>query len=216
VRAPIPNVALTGADAVLAAGLAELGLSTTDSVRLQLVQLATLVERWNARINLSGHRTAEEIAGRLILEALALSRELPPHFDSLVDLGSGAGFPGLPIALTRSETRVLLVESRERRHHFQRAAIRELGLANTTALRGRIEELDPQPGQVVVAQAVAKPARLLELMAPWVEPGGLLVIPGSEDPPHPDPHPGIDPVEIRRYRPPSSGLARTLWIGRRN
>lgn len=111
---------------------------------------------------------------------------------------------------------MLLVESRERRHHFQRAAIRALELENATALRGRMEALDPEPAQVAIAQAVAPPAEVLALMIPWVSPSGLVVIPGSETPPRPDPHPDVRPVEIRRYRVPSSGIQRTLWIGIRN
>jgi 16S rRNA (guanine527-N7)-methyltransferase len=152
--------------------------------------------------------------GRLVLDALALSRALPDA-PSVADLGSGAGFPGLPLAIARPELRVLLVDARERRHHFQRAAIRSLGLGNVRALRGRIEALAPEPAAIVVAQAVSAPAKVLTAMLPWAEPGGLVVIPGSETPPAPGEHPEILHSEIRPYRAPLGGPLRTVWIGKK-
>lgn len=208
-RATAPEAA----ESLLAAGLAELGLGIDSLLREQLLALTGLLERWGQRINLSGHRSAEEIIRRLILDALAISTLLPSDLRSLADLGSGAGFPGLPIALSRPEVRILLVESRERRHHFQRAVIRELGLENVRAIRGRIEELAPIPVHVAIAQAVAAPAKVIAAMLPWVEPGGYLIIPGSETPPDPGPQPQLQACEIRRYRVPCGGPERTLWIG---
>ena len=192
----------------------ELRLELDPAQRQQLLDLAVLLERWNERINLSGHRSAADLMSRLILDSLAIARELPP-VDSIVDLGSGAGFPGLPIAIVRPDAQVLLVEARERRHHFQRAAIRALRLENVRALRGRIEELDPEPARLAVAQAVVPPPKMLPAMLPWVSSAGYAVIPGSETPPDPGMHDEIAEYEVRRYRAPAGGPARSLWIGRR-
>ena len=85
----------------------------------------------------------------------------------MVDLGSGAGFPGLPIALLHPERTVTLVESRERRHHFQRAAVRELGIANAVLRLGRAEVLFPEPSSLVMAQAMASPQQVVAWMLPW-------------------------------------------------
>ncbi len=202
------------ARAVLAQGLAELGLEVAEDRVEALLRLAEMVERWGRRINLSGHRTVEGVVRRLVLEAAALMVEAP-EFGSLVDLGSGAGFPGLPIAILRPRVRVTLVEARLRRHHFQRAATRELGLGNVRLLRGRAEELAPQAHAAVVAQAMAHPAQAVAWMLPWAEPGGLLLLPGSES--APEVGGGDFRVEtIRRYRLPCGGPERTLWIGRRH
>ena len=150
---------------------------------------------------------------RLVLEAAALMVEAP-EFGSLVDLGSGAGFPGLPIAILRAPMRVTLVEARLRRHHFQRAAARKLGLANVRLLHGRAEGLASQAHAAVVAQAMAHPTQAVAWMIPWAEPGGLLLLPGSES--APEVRGGGFKVEaIRHYRLPCGGPARTLWIGRR-
>jgi 16S rRNA (guanine527-N7)-methyltransferase len=207
--------ALTDPRTILEAGLTELHLPLTRAQRDQLVELVGLVERWNERINLSGHRTAGDLMARLVLDALALSQQLPASVASLVDLGSGAGFPGLPLAIARPEMRTLLVDSRERRHHFQRAAIRALGASKVRALRGRIEKLEPEPAQVVVAQAVSPPPAVLQAMVAWAEPGGLVVIPGSEQPPDPGKHPELIEIDIRRYPTPLGGPLRSLWIGKR-
>ena len=207
--------ALSDPRTTLDAGLAELQFPLDEVQRRQLVDLAGLLERWNERINLSGHRSATDLMARLVLEALALSIQLPASVASLVDLGSGAGFPGLPLAIARPEMRTCLVDSRERRHHFQRAAIRALDVGNVRAVRGRIELLAPEPAQVVVAQAVAPPPAVLQAMLAWAEPGGFIVIPGSEEPPDPGPHPQLIQTEIRHYQAPLDGPKRTLWIGKR-
>jgi 16S rRNA (guanine527-N7)-methyltransferase len=192
----------------------ELGLDPSPAQRDQLLELAMLLERWNERINLSGHRSASDLLTRLILDSLALAKELPP-VDSIVDLGSGAGFPGLPIAILRPGAQVLLVEARERRHHFQRAAIRTLGARTVRAVRGRIEELEPEPAQLAIAQAVVPPPKMLPSMLRWIGSSGYAVIPGSGTPPDPGTHVEIVDSEIRHYRAPAGGPARTLWIGRK-
>ena len=140
----------------LAEGFAELGAEPGDEILGRLGELSALVAEWGRRINLSGHRTADQVAARLVLDAAALEAALPP-FESLADLGSGAGFPGLPFAILRPGTRVVLVEARERRHHFQRHAIRQLEIANAHAVRGRIEDAEPEACRAVIAQAVAAP-----------------------------------------------------------
>jgi 16S rRNA (guanine527-N7)-methyltransferase len=180
-----------------------------------LLKLARLLERWASRMNLTGHRTQEAIVQGLILEAAALLQVLPASA-SLADLGSGAGFPGLPIALLEPGCAVTLVESRERRHHFQRAAIRDLDIGNAIALRGRVEELEPRPHAVVVAQALARPERALPGMIRWAERGGLLVIPGGSSPPDLPELPDVHFETCLRYRVPGRGSERTAWLGRRD
>ena len=197
---------------VLEAGLAQLGLQTTPGQLDALLALAGAVEQWGQRMNLSGHRSADEVLRRLVLDAAALLAAAPP-FASLADLGSGAGFPGLPIAILRPDVRVTLVDSRERRHHFQRAMRRELGLANTTPLRGRIEELEATAHEAVLAQALAQPEQALAWMRPWAVAGGWLLIPSSDDGPELPERGELAAAEVRPYRVPG-GPRRRLWVGR--
>ena len=200
---------------LLADGFAELGSQVDARQMASLLELARLLERWSGAINLSGHRDARAIVRRLILDAAALCAALP-SFDSLADIGSGAGFPGLPIAILREGCEVTLVESREKRHHFQREAIRRLGLPHVRAILGRAERLEPVPHRAAIAQAVARPAAALPLIYPWVEVGGLLLLPGAHPPP-PLPERGsrILVEASTRYRVPLGGPERSLRIARR-
>ena len=221
--ARVPGVCSTGnvlsdslyrAGDLLESGLSELGFAVDPGVTEALMGLAQLLESWSQRINLTAHRSLESIVARLILDAAALERVLP-RACRIVDLGSGAGFPGLPLAVLRSDAEILLVEAREKRHHFQRAAIRRLGMGTVRALRGRAERIAPEPGSLVVAQALAAPGQALDLALPWCEPGGWIALPGSPASPDPASSPTIDLAERRPYTVPGGGPARTVWLGRR-
>ena len=120
---------------------------------------------WGARTNLVG--SLEESALR---EHVDDSRAAAPHLPRgarVADLGSGAGFPGVPIALERPDLELVLVEVRERRVHFLRHVARVLELPLTIERR-RLEDPPETPFDVVLLRAVAAPHRSLELALPWV------------------------------------------------
>jgi 16S rRNA (guanine527-N7)-methyltransferase len=195
-------------------GLASLLIPVRRDQVEALLLLAHLLESWSRRMNLTGHRSLDAIIRRLILEAAALA-EAMPRVPSLADLGSGAGFPGLPIAVLRPDCQLTLVEARMRRHHFQRAAVRELRLHNTRLELGRAEQIEARPHAAVIAQAVARPELALTWMLRWAEPDGLLLLPGSESPPEVPELPDVSFQERVHYRVPCGGASRTLWVGRR-
>ena len=200
---------------LLIEGLGELRLAVSDHQLDTLLELALLLGQWSKRINLTGHRTPAEIARRLILDAAALCAQLP-EIASLADIGSGAGFPGFPVAILRADCRVTLVESRERRHHFQRQVIRQLGLDNVYAELGRAEALEPSLHAAAIAQAVARPRDALPIFLPWVEIGGLLLFPGSTPaPPIPNDDPRVRFEPCATYNVPLGGAERTLWTARK-
>ena len=197
----------------LAEALSELPLELGAPQSTKLLELVTLVEAWASRINLTGHRGVEGILAGLVVEALALERVLPAC-ETLLDLGSGAGFPGLPIAIARGAgCHVSLLDARERRHHFQRAAIRTLALSNVTPIHGRAEQLEPVQHQIVLAQALAQPEDALRLMERWAVPGGTLALALSQAPELGLAAPLFVRTEVRRYRVPLSGRERVLWLG---
>ncbi len=203
---------------LLLRGLEELGASISEDQADQLVELARLLSRWSLRIRLTGHRDAKAILRRLVLDAASMEAMLP-SFDSLADLGSGAGFPGLVVAILRPTCRVLLVESRAKHLFFQRDVLRKLALENVSLRRGRIERLSPQPQAAVIAQAVAPPQQALQWMLPWALPNGLLIIPGGPTPPEPNPSTSLSASlserQILHYRVPLQGPNRTLWLARK-
>jgi 16S rRNA (guanine527-N7)-methyltransferase len=198
---------------ILRTGLGELRIAP-DRLVEPLRRLAELLASWSQRMNLTGHCTPQAIARRLILDAVALGAALPEP-ESLADVGSGAGFPGLPLALLWPGCRITLIESRERRHHFQRAAVRELALPNVRALLGRAELLVADPHAAVVAQAVSSPDAAATWMLPWAAPGALLLFPVSRTQVFPSSLPGVRDLHLIEYRVPLSGVRRAVWIGSR-
>src|SRR5882757_500792 len=106
-----------------------------------IAQLSTYLDlllKWNARTNLTAIRDPEEIVRRHFGESLFAARHLDPDTASLLDFGSGAGFPGLPIALLRNDIQVTLAESQNKKAAFLREAVRSLNLP-TEVWPGRVE-----------------------------------------------------------------------------
>lgn len=185
----------------------------------RLAGLAHLVSSWGSRLNLSGHREPADIFDALIVDALALLDAATLLTGAspgrVADLGSGAGFPGLPLAITRPEMKVELVESRRRRHHFQRAACRDLAITNARPRLGRIEDLEPSPADLVIAQAVGPMPVVAALAKPWVRPGGWLLIPSGAEPAQLDPGSDWSAHGAQRYRDAAVSRPRTVWYARR-
>lgn len=204
----------------IARGLDLLGLAFPIEAPVRLARLSELVHDWGQRINLSGHRTPEKIADRLVLDAAGIASVLPA-FESLADLGAGAGFPGLPLAILFPHAQLTLVESRQRRNHFQRAVIRDLGLENAVAVRGRIESAEAVPSDIALAQAVGPAAEVFELIRPWAKPGGWLGIPATigSIPPRLPAELSQEAVLEKSYDvpppdPSEPGIPRLLWLVR--
>lgn len=101
-----------------------------------------LLLKWNARTNLTAIRDPEEIVRRHFGESLFAARHLGAEVETLLDLGSGAGFPGLPIALLRPEIRITLAESQHKKASFLREAVRTLGVS-VEVWAGRVEDMSP-------------------------------------------------------------------------
>jgi 16S rRNA (guanine527-N7)-methyltransferase len=203
----------------IASAARSLGLELEDDQVSALAGLARRVAEWGARINLSGHREPEAILDALVLDALALGSAFealtggrPPR---LVDLGSGAGFPGLPLAIAHRDLEVELVEARERRHYFQRSVCRELAIRNAHPRWGRIERLEPRPARWVVAQAVGPLETVVALAAPWVEAGGWLVVPTGNRPPTVDLPAEWSTTGTRPYGVPGARAGHRFWYARR-
>lgn len=122
---------------------------------------------------LIGPREPARIWTRHLLNSAALAPFIPAD-SAVVDLGSGAGLPGIPIALVRPDLRMTLLEPLARRMSFLQEARDLLGL-DVALLRARAEEADLGPMDVVVARAVAPLDRLIEMSVPLLRPGGLLL-----------------------------------------
>lgn len=179
----------------------------------QLAGLIGLLAQWAPRMNLTGHRDPLEMTARLVLDAASLVSVLPElgRASCLADLGSGAGFPGLPIAILRPHLAVHLIEARQKRHHFQREVRRQLELPNAHPILGRSEAVAPIACEITVAQAMTQPARALAHLAAWTRPGGLMILPATEGN-EPPTLPARHRLEPRAYRVPFTEVRRLLWV----
>ena len=155
-------------------GLAALGLDLPAASREQSIALLRLLTQWNKAYNLTALRSpAQQVAGHL-LDSLAVLAHLPPG--RLIDVGTGAGFPGLPLAIARPDTAHVLLDSNLKKVRFVQHAALTLDLRNVEVVRQRAEQFQPeQPFPVVVARAFAPLPRLLRLIGHLCAPGGRLL-----------------------------------------
>lgn len=201
---------------LIEAGLSELSILNAGEAARKLTRLVVLVSEWAGRISLTGHRDPLELAGRLVLDAVALSKAIPElgEATSLADLGSGIGFPGFPMAILHPNLDVHLVESRLKRHHLQRELRRQLELTRVNPILGRSDRVEAHISDIVVAQAMTKPNEALKLMQSWARPGGLVALPAADSAVSLELSQGYCDLELREYRVPASGRIRRLWVAR--
>jgi 16S rRNA (guanine527-N7)-methyltransferase len=160
--------------------------------REQLVTYRELLFRWNQRFNLTAVRERDDIDARLIGDALrllpALDTELAsrPHGLRLIDLGTGAGLPGLVLKIARPGIDITLVDATNKKVQFVQTAIAELGFNGARTVHGRAEDLGQHPDyrerfDVVTARGVASLPTLVELTLPLLEVGGVCLFPKGAD-----------------------------------
>lgn len=146
----------------------------------RLHTLEALTRKWTARINLVSRNSSDDIWNRHIVDSAQIFDLAPPSTSSWLDLGSGAGYPGLVIAIVALERnpglRVTLVESDLRKSAFLNTAIRELSL-EARVLTARAEALAPQAADVVSARAMAPLSRLLGYAKRHLRDGGMAIFP---------------------------------------
>ena len=124
----------------LRAGVSELQLALDDAAIGQLLDYVELLQRWNAAYNLTAVRDPAEMVTRHLLDSLAILPHV--HGATLADLGSGAGLPGIPLAIAAPEREILLVDSNGKKARFLREAVRKLGLTHTRVAESRVENVE--------------------------------------------------------------------------
>ena len=157
-------------------GLAALALDAGALAPPLLAYLA-LLDRWNRTYNLTAIRDPREMVTRHLLDSLAMHAFVEDG--SLADLGSGAGLPGIPLALAKPGLQVTLVESNGKKARFLREAVRTLGLTNARVAESRAEQLDLQADNGGMAYD-AITARALDTLAGIIKVGGHLLKPGGK------------------------------------
>jgi 16S rRNA (guanine527-N7)-methyltransferase len=157
----------------LESGLAALAIDPALAPRLR--DYLALLARWNRAYNLTAIRDPGEMVGKHLLDSLAMHRFVR-GIGSLADLGAGAGFPGIPLALACPDLRLTLVESNGKKARFLREAVRTLELGNARVAESRIEALD-EAGHydAITARALAALPLIVELGGHLLGPGGKLL-----------------------------------------
>lgn len=149
---------------------------TEQQVDLLLGYLA-LLTRWNARMNLTALRSADEAVERLIVEPVVASFAVQPQATSLVDVGSGGGSPAIPLKIMRPELTLEMVEVKAKKAVFLREVVRTLGLHTARVHLGTFEHVlsDPIERDVLSVRAVRVASPELAMFAKAVRPGGQLL-----------------------------------------
>ena len=148
--------------ATLDHGLEELGLDLDETKRQKLINYIHLLNKWNKVHNLTAVRDPEEMVTLHLLDSLAVMPHV--HAKRLLDVGSGAGLPGIPLAICLPELQVTVMDSSQKKASFMRQAKAELGLDNLEVACGRVEDYRPEvPFDTITSRAFSELALFVKL-----------------------------------------------------
>ena len=150
--------------------------SSSALIASQLASYLDLLVKWNGKINLTSEKTPSEILHRHIFDSLQYARVISPN-DNIMDIGSGAGFPGVPLKIVYPSLALTLVESQRKRCSFLEAVVFNLALQNSRVVNERAEKISPKPRVgVVILRAVSDIKTCLDLAVPFLVKGGKVVL----------------------------------------
>jgi 16S rRNA (guanine527-N7)-methyltransferase len=161
-------------DPALTAGASALGIDLTDEQAKRLAAHLDLLDEWGARMNLTAIRDRSSQITKHVLDSLSVRPFL--RRERIADVGSGAGFPGIPLAIVEPHRHFTLIESTGKKCRFLEHVRDALGLANVEVVQSRAEALRPaERFDTVLARAVGPVAELVKLAGPLVAGGGRLL-----------------------------------------
>jgi len=164
---------LTVSKTVLGHGLNEIGLALGSEQQDLLLQYLVLLEKWNQVYNLTAVRDLAKMVNAHLLDSLSVVSYLTGA--RLLDLGSGAGLPGIPIAIARPAWEVTLLDSSHKKSAFLRQAVADLALKNATVVCERVESWAPERQfDVVISRAFSDLGEFVSMTDRLLAPGGLV------------------------------------------
>src|SRR3990167_4232666 len=163
----------------LQSGLAQLNLTISAEKQAQLISYLKLLQKWNKAYNLTAITDFEKMIAYHLLDSLSVASYLTGN--NIVDVGSGAGLPGIPLALYFPEKQFTLIDSIGKKTRFIMQAVRELGLSNVCVVNARAEEYQTKNGfDTMIARAVASVEVLVIISKHLLEPNGQLMLMKSD------------------------------------
>lgn len=180
-KSPInPDIDPEGGRRLLEQGAGALGISLSAHQLEQFWDYLVLLQKWDRVVNLTGLRSCKEIIVKHFLDSLTPLPYLPEEA-GILDLGSGAGFPGLPIAICRPNQSVTLIEASTKKINFLKEVVRHLNLRNTRVIQGYLGK-DPLPLlesiqiDIITARAIGKLKELLGGVSGYLPLGGKFML----------------------------------------
>ena len=161
--------------ATFEAACKQLDIDLTQAQYDLLIRYAQLLRDWNQRINLVSRRDTGRILSYHVIDSLAVQR-LIPQGARVGDIGTGAGLPGIPLAIVRPDVKMLLVESSQKRSRFLQTAVVELGLNNVEVLSERAESLSPLECDVVVSRLAGPLQDVVRYAGSHRRPKGTIIL----------------------------------------
>ncbi|MGH8283761.1 MAG: 16S rRNA (guanine(527)-N(7))-methyltransferase RsmG [Gammaproteobacteria bacterium] len=156
---------------LLSSGLVQLGLALPTDGAAKLLTFIELLVKWNAAYNLTAVRAPAEMVNKHLLDSLAVAPFL--RGESILDVGTGAGLPGIPLAIAFPNRNFTLLDSHGKKTRFVTHAVTTLGLKNVEVVQARAEDYHPAEGfATVISRAFASLADFLKLTAHLCAPGG--------------------------------------------
>ena len=162
---------------LLESGAGEVGITLVPQEVDRLLLLMLELRKWNRKINLTAITTERGIIIKHLLDSLTVA-SLIPQGTRMLDLGSGGGFPGIPLAVVRPDLKVTSIDATLKKIHFQRHAGRILGLENFDAVQARGETLVENYADsfdVVISRGFSSISDFVSLARPLLAPGGIII-----------------------------------------
>ncbi len=164
----------------LSDGCRKMGFEIDNKTKNQFFKYKELLVEWNKKMNLTAIEDEKDIIIKHFLDSISIIPHIPDNCENCADIGTGAGFPGIPVKIMRSDIKVTLIDSLEKRVKFLNKVNEELKLKAIWAIHARAEDLGRdikhrEKYRVCTARAVASLNVLLEYCLPFVEVGGLFI-----------------------------------------